>query len=1098
MKHKKLLLSLLAVTMLNSCAGQVGGLKVGKEVLNGTIIENNFEKEEKVEEKVNTLIKSKVGEQTFKEEEIVYRSGPLLVTRNELGYIGFYSLLHQKYIIASQYEEKHVKYSVITDPTIGFVLNVTYKGKINIYDSMGNILYSGDEKLNVTYDFEEYNETIYFTISSEVYEGSDYYEQKYYKYKANGDIQEIEDIEQDVLDNIPTNEVDEEENEFPFGSKYNEIYSLEEFGLKGYISASGNLLTLYDANKQKINTYNLPTNSKASAVITNKFYYQIATEVSPDSKDYDIYIPQSSGYIQGRKYKIETHYINLENGKEGTENVKFIIGESSPYKGEDGENYSILSMQLINKDKTLGDFVTYLIDSKGVLHDRVDNISINSFEKTGDNYLNKDTNILYDAQLNEIAYLDNINPTYDEDSGYIYGKLDGKYGLLDTDAKVVLEFTADSIVSTIVDDKVITYRDGVYYRNDLLTGKEETLGITLQSLGNGAYMTYDEDYTYFHNAAKEIYSLSRENLYNAEYNTVHYEFNNASYLIIDATYKETMQEWNDITNEYDEVSHQSQTFVTIDINKLPQADSLETIGTEKTEEINYHDTLKTAAAITLGKNEVPGYKQEVMYYSFEPEVTGYYTLSEDFLESSYIDVYKDESYLTTMTRLYNYADSKYEHTYLFEEGKTYNLRLSYASSPMSYTQYEFNFELEKGDNSDYPLIYSDNNKTVLTNSNSYAYIRFIPEFDGKYTVTIPEGYVYIDYNYFYPGESVYLCAGETYNIEYYSRNYEEEMDISFDLVAANQSDGMSFVSAVSVSSDSLNPTTSNLYYEYGNYFKYKNTSSKAKFVKLITKSDYYASGKYNVYNSEYELINSYNLSINNSELYAVVNAGDTVYFEVDLNDNSSYDAKLHVELIDIQDKTLESNVQYDVSDTKVFKKTFTSSYEVITYSFESTYSTNVMLFDSKGMLIDSNNRSSYTSNLYKITPYETYYLLVLGRTNNNITFRYDKVDVSNLSLSQLDDYLYEKTLYTNDTIMYKYTNDTGKKITVTAVIRPSDYYGSQYYSMSKNYPTSASSTLSASRSSTFTLEDGECIYINIDNRNSNYRLDYVIQVYENI
>ena len=145
----------------------------------------------------------------------------------------------------------------------------------------------------------------------------------------------------------------QEENKFPFGSQYNEMFSLEEFGLKGYVSMADQIMTLYNEDKEMIKTFIMPENTTGAAVITDKIYYQVISEVPEDSKEYDLYVQASGSISKGLKYNIDTYSINLENGKEKEEDLEFIILDSRPYKGEtEEETYSIMTMQLINKDKT--------------------------------------------------------------------------------------------------------------------------------------------------------------------------------------------------------------------------------------------------------------------------------------------------------------------------------------------------------------------------------------------------------------------------------------------------------------------------------------------------------------------------------------------------------------------------------------------------------------------------------------------------------------------------------------------------------------------------------------------------------------------------
>ena len=205
MKNKKLLLSLLALTVLASCGNTIGGLKKGDDILNGKVIENNFEKDEE-EVEVNNLVQSNIGEVQFDSEEVLrHYSAGVLVTINEQGYVGFYSLLHQKQIVANQFESKWLNYNVQDDNNVGYFISVIYEGTQTFYDSFGNVVYSGDEKEDVDIVTEVYNDSVYLTIAKYI-DNNSRPEYLYSKYNEDGTIKKIDNISDDVLANLPNNQ----------------------------------------------------------------------------------------------------------------------------------------------------------------------------------------------------------------------------------------------------------------------------------------------------------------------------------------------------------------------------------------------------------------------------------------------------------------------------------------------------------------------------------------------------------------------------------------------------------------------------------------------------------------------------------------------------------------------------------------------------------------------------------------------------------------------------------------------------------------------------------------------------------------------------
>ena len=1088
MKNKKLLLSLLALTVLTSCGNTIGGLKKGDDILNGTIIENNFEEVEEKEE-INTLVQSKLGEVSFDSEEILrYYSCGVIATINKEGYVGFYSLLHQKQIIANQFEERWVKYNVIEDGHVGFFISIDYEGKRVVYDSIGNQVLSCDEREEYTYQTEVFNDVVYLTVTHTL-ESDLNPENTFYKYVENGTLQQIESISDDVLENVVE---DEEENEFPFGSQYNEMQPLEEYGLEGFVSTADNILTLYNANKEVINTYILPSNTMGYAVITNKLYYQVITSLPEDAKKYDLYYSaENNFYSKGQKYKISTYSINLENGKEKEEDLDFVIIDAEPYKGAtDGEKYSIITMQLITKEKAFGDTVAYLIDSKGVLHDQVNGVYVRDFIKVGENYLNEETGILYDSQLNEIAYLSNIDPKYNEKANYIIGRLDGKYGILDTSAKVVLEFSAEEIVSEIVDNKVITRRGDVYYRNDLISGQEEVLGINFQSLGNGAYVTFDEYNYYFHNAASLLHTVSLENLDGFSYNHVQATLNNASYYVLIAQYKSTVTVFDEESNEYVEEDVYTNKYITLDINRLPSDSSLTTIGTEKTSEINYADEASNALELNLGEGFIHGYKQNIEYYEFTPEVSGYYTFTTDSLIDLYVT---GKNGSVNKTENENSELGITETTVALNAGDTYTFYASHYYYPAEYTAYPYNFELELGDDNNFPLIYAANNNEVLTNLLGEAHILFQPEYDAKYTVQIEDGSIYLNGNYYYNGDEIYLQKGQSLSIRYASSNSEvAKKKIDFIVDPANQDPSMSLFTATEISIDSENPTAINHSNAYGNYYKYVNKSTKEQVVVLSADSTSYYSSNYVLYNNELEQIESGYFDYD-SKLYAVVKPNEAVYLELETGDTAT---ALLANFTLVSSETIEENTQYDINETKAFKLPVSSYTGLATLSYSSSLSTNVILFNSDGEVVDSFNGSSGITDVIFLDGEENYYAFITGSEGNVVSFNINEVSVSSLYLFNEDDYLATNTLNSGYEQWYQYTNTSTETEIVKFTIENDGTVSNAYLSIYDDGQSGGRHNLYYYEEyfDTYEVKPGESIYILIENENYySYTFYYTIK-----
>ena len=80
---------------------------------------------------------------SFEPEDIVddtHSSNGLVVVKNDVDRIGFYSVLHGDYLIAPRFEKGWVSYTVTDTNYVGFILSVKYNDEYLTYDGFGNEL----------------------------------------------------------------------------------------------------------------------------------------------------------------------------------------------------------------------------------------------------------------------------------------------------------------------------------------------------------------------------------------------------------------------------------------------------------------------------------------------------------------------------------------------------------------------------------------------------------------------------------------------------------------------------------------------------------------------------------------------------------------------------------------------------------------------------------------------------------------------------------------------------------------------------------------------------------------------------------------------
>lgn len=513
-----------------------------------------------------------------------YASLGVLVTKNSAGYIGFYSLLHNKQIIANQYEPYWISYEVIRDENVGFFITINYEDKLLVVDSLGNNLYSGSVNEFQGVQTRKVNDSVYVIVSGA--------ETKYCEYGES---------KLELVTSIPTQKIDDEEEiyEFNFGDPFVDVnrVSLKNYGYDGYYMSFNNcLLTSYDSNNKPLMTYSIPQNS-TGGLVKNKLLIQQDFETSDEAEQYT--------YISnGEKHVLETWSVDIITGKVESIESLYKITSLTSLKDADGNfNYSLANVTLINEYKILYRTVEYIMDSKlNFVNDVTGESLSNLVNLSNNNFYNTQTQILYDSSMAPIKYLSSINPQADYINQLFTGKYNGKYGAVDFTGKVVIPFENKNILS-IGSNIAIVNQDDMFYRYNILTGVKTKIEGELTSIDSGLLLIKDSKTSYrIITEELNLTAVTTEDNSSVNRYTFNLGLDNAKYSIVAFTQSNSIQ------------------YVLCTAKALRRYSGNSTIGSEKTAAIHYGSSIEDSYLVKLNtKYGSHYYKQSysTVYYAYK-------------------------------------------------------------------------------------------------------------------------------------------------------------------------------------------------------------------------------------------------------------------------------------------------------------------------------------------------------------------------------------------------------------------------------------------------------------------------------------------------
>lgn len=1082
MKKKKLSITLAlasGILLLSSC-----GKKDFEEqkVFDKAMLEENLDNEKEIEKEEESSVLNHIGTVQFKTTDSLkvysdsYYQHGLIITQNAAGYIGFYSLHYNTHLVAPMYHEQWIQsLNVFTNQNIGYFIRVQYEDVYTIYDSLGNTVYKGDKELDVETNL--INNKVYLSLFD-----SEKEEMLHYEYQADSSLQKIVNLpiqmDKEIVD-------DEKEDDLEEPLKFGDIFvgnklDLTDFGMAGsYIVNSNNLYTVFNENDVKVSTFALPEDVVAN-IIGGQLIYQIYTALPDEVEDYSF---SRLIELKAVKYDLKTYSIDLKTGEKFELECEYIIENSLPYKDSLGVyKYGLSYIRKIGDHKELMTGESYLIDADGHLVQNLTGYEVKYFTRLNENYYyNMSTKVIYDSSLNEIAYLSDMNPQRIKDANLFIGKMNGKYGAVGYDGKVLVPFEYNSlaplenasidikdnyiIASKSVYDEEIQNSVTQYYRVDLNNGTSKFLGnnisviyddLYLVKTGVGyKYISQDKDYSVI-----ELDSIYNENDYN-KYYTFSANYNNTKY-IFSKTYDETSRVLNTYTNTYDIES--TTTYNIFNINKYPKT-NFTTIGTEITEDIHLGVTLNDTYSMAIGTNDILVAKENNYSYSkFTPTADGKYVIkSNDKLILIVYDKYGNTVDITNSTITAEFENEKNQYFYRFDlmKDETYTFRFIIDETENHYAKYEL--YMSKYETEDSALVLDLQNPSAEVNLGEFDYFYVkIPKFELSSSFTTPANFKVsvgtnalfdvgkmntdkVSYNYStgLSNYTVNMSSSDTYLRVYYSSsNTTDNISISLTSLNENVIEGSSIFTAKKL--NSANQFTMP-YDSTPIYYSYTNNTTKEQLVSLDIKS--YRSGStvsyqslyYAFFDEEYKLIG--NSSSNNSSSVVknvFLKPNEKIYVALK-NSYSSYSADVTINVTNVAELTGEVQIasyqELKFSQVGTYYYKFTADKYADINGYENTLSYlggtgSVSYFDKNYNVVNLSNMDSgveYYAMFKANTITSAPLLLTYSLTPNVKTYRGS---------------IEEDVTASYQSNFYKYSNTTNKNMVVmvdTEILSKSTY-----------------------------------------------------------
>ena len=635
---------------------------------NGQVIDTSMYRETRVPESWSTSASTSHNR--------TYASSGLIITELD-NKVGFFSLLHNQYLIGERYETAWLQYSVVPGVSgVGFLLMVKYENKLNIYDGFFNNLIEDD---NFTYDLPTlvYENRV---IEDVFYLAVDYsYSTRYYSYSSSGKATEV-----GYFPDVPSGGGGDEYDGPEVGTLFHVGWvDLAPFGLNGYslYVASNGKVTTFQGSTEVV-SFNLEVSTGEASLVGNRIMYQKRLPLPDDATEYDY-------YENGTKYALITRSINILDGAKTDHKYNIVVDNLLPLLDRDGNyTYCAVTYREIVSYRVLDNQVTRIVDKDFVFHDDISTINVQRTVKLPNgNYFDAQNYTLYNSSFQVITNLENCRAYFDPQQEVFVGTVNGKKGLLDMNGVVQCEFDYDSIF--VSDGEIngsqryyLGVRNNALYRIEYGTSYDSYLGDVYSKMGENlfAYKSSSSSSSMVICSSAGTLCYYDSNDYNL-YSVVYLTGEVVRYLLPKSN-MESYYSYYYTTIKYSD-------FILTNVDSLPSDYSDHVLGNSPGEAFTFE----------LGDNEYHRNNSGVVYAEFVPEKSGFYCFSSDISYAHYIYRLVNGGYHEPA-----YSNTSYQSTVhaLLYSGSTYYIELTAASSDqMGYTS----IEMDDGSNSNYPLYY---------------------------------------------------------------------------------------------------------------------------------------------------------------------------------------------------------------------------------------------------------------------------------------------------------------------------------------------------------------------------------------------------------
>lgn len=523
---KQFLLGILSISLLASC-GEFN--KLDADIVLNNLKEDYYGQSSRLSPTSSTF--SEFGSDI---DYSIYSSsyrryGLLLLTDNQTDYVGFYSLVHNRFLIEPfDFIESDVSYSVrdVSDSSspINFILSVSRVDDMVIIDSAGNIFYEGfSQEWDFSTSSSSVDGEVIFRVDLELYDTTTI-SKEYDGYKAL-------DATTTVLSDDPLEE---------------KLTDLSSYGLPGYYCLLEKesyyaSITIYKKESGTLNYYNsYIIRGSGTDNIFNLFYSKSMFFVGKKI------ITQNWALDNEAGVKIYTYSIDILTGESHSLDCDMAIMSSETIKDNEGNNtYAYITCYVGLDAMGAGDYYELIVDENLEVKYDATGYGFSSFHRLSNgNLYNSETKKMYDSNLSIIDSFAPYTITFLAGPQLFMISIDNKTGIMDEEGYWVYPLTKDVTIYdasnehslVLIDDDSVyrvtryriflietideyssfsTYQDYMLrYTDD--NGNESFYSIGGDYLFNRTSGTYNE--SYFYSLSSYSYAL----FYYTEENTTYY------------------------------------------------------------------------------------------------------------------------------------------------------------------------------------------------------------------------------------------------------------------------------------------------------------------------------------------------------------------------------------------------------------------------------------------------------------------------------------------------------------------------------------------------------------------------------------------------